>query len=92
MDYERFIAHSMKGGCISSKQLIIIHQFHIFSCVFSYCFVPCEEEPSAFSVGCQPCDTHQGVGGRKGGLDRGGRQNCFMDRLKQFMNTNFEHN
>lgn len=39
-------------------------------CVFAYCSVPCEEEPSAFSDGCQPCDTHQGVGGGREVLEK----------------------
>ncbi len=37
---------------------------------FAYCSVPCEQEPSAFSAGCRPCDTHQEVEGRKEDLER----------------------
>lgn len=64
--------------------LVVIFTFgakcEYVSCVFAYCSVPCEEEPSAFSVGCQPCDTHQVVGGRKEGLEREGRRVSSKDR------------
>lgn len=34
------------------------------------CTAPYEEEPSTFGVGCQLCDTHQEMGGKKAVLER----------------------
>lgn len=70
MNEKRFIVvvfgEKQSAYTVNIHHQSVLHlKLNVNKSVVSYCSLPCEEEPSALSVGCRPCDTHQGEGGRK---------------------------